>query len=206
MISIFDKYYNNYDKWYEENKFAYLSELEAIRRVLPKKGKILEIGVGTGRFAAPLGIDLGIDPSVNMLKIAKQRGVKIKLGKGEQLPFRGLSFDCVTIIITLCFTRDPREVLQEANRVLKKNGKLVIAIIDKNTFLGKFYQKKKSKFYKQANFFGSSDINGLLKDCGFNRFSYHQTIFELPRDMKSIEMPRRGFGRGGFLVISSHKK
>lgn len=206
MISIFDRYYNKYDKWYEKNKFVYLSELEAIKKVLPKKGKILEIGVGTGRFAAALGIEFGIDPSMNMLKIARHRGVNTRLARGEQLPFRDLTFDCVAIIITLCFSQDAEKVLQETSRVLKKNGRLIVAIIDKDTFLGRFYQRKRSVFYKQARFFGINEIRSLLRNSGFNRFSYYQTIFQLPSDINSIEMPRRGFGRGGFLVISARKK
>ena len=72
MSNIFDRYYKRYDAWYNKNKFAYLSELEAIKELLPKKGKGLEIGVGTARFAAPLGITTGVDPSENMLKIAKK--------------------------------------------------------------------------------------------------------------------------------------
>ena len=60
MSRIFEKYYNQYDLWYEKNEFTYLSELEAIREVLPKSGRGLEIGVGTGRFAQSLGIAIGI--------------------------------------------------------------------------------------------------------------------------------------------------
>jgi len=60
-VNIFDRYYKRYDNWYEKNKFAYLSELKTVRKVLPRKGKGLEIGVGTGRFAAALGISTGID-------------------------------------------------------------------------------------------------------------------------------------------------
>ena len=71
MKTIFDRYYKKYDAWYDRNKFAYLSELEAIKKVLPKKGKGLEIGVGTGRFANSLGIECGIDSLKNMLTIAK---------------------------------------------------------------------------------------------------------------------------------------
>jgi len=54
--NIFDIYPKEYDNWYEENKFAYLSEIEALKKVIPEKGEGLEIGVGTGRFAQPLRI------------------------------------------------------------------------------------------------------------------------------------------------------
>ena len=117
--SIFDRFYKKYDYWYEKNKFAYLSELKAIRQVLPKKGKSLEIGVGTGRFSAPLGVEFGIDPSKEMLKIARQRGVNAKLGIGEKLSYANAIFDYILIVSALCFAKDPCRMIKEAGRVLK---------------------------------------------------------------------------------------
>ena len=206
MSSTFDKYYKRYDAWYDKHKFAYLSELEALKKVIPKRAKGLEIGVGTGRFAAPLGIKYGIDPSKQMREIAKKRGVEIKLGRGEELPFANATFDYVAIIITLCFTKDPVKVLSEARRVLKKNGKIIIAIIDKESFLGKFYQRKENVFYKQARFFSVKEATRLLKKIGFIRLSYYQTLFKLPDKIDSINKPRRGFGKGSFVVISGEKR
>ena len=204
--SIFDRYYKKYDMWYDKNRFAYLSELEAIKKVLPNKSKGLEIGVGTGRFAQALGIEFGIDPSPNMLKIAKKRGIDVRLGNGERLPFKNDTFDYVAIIITICFVKYPQKVIEESYRVLKNNGKIIIGIIDKNSFLGKLYQEKKSVFYKKAKFFSVAELTDLLKEAGFNRFYHFQTIFELPDGMSSIEKPQNGFGKGGFVVISAEKK
>ena len=206
MRNIFNRYYKKYDAWYDNNRFAYLSELEALRKVLPKRGKGLEIGVGTGRFAYPLGITCGIDPAKNMIKIARQRGVDTRLGSGEQLPFKNATFDYVAIIITLCFVQNPQKVLQEAKRVLKKKGKIIIGIIDKNSFLGKFYQKRKSVFYKQANFFSVGEVTELLRPLGFGRFSYYQTVFKRPKEIYSVQKPQKGFAQGGFVVISARNK
>jgi ubiquinone/menaquinone biosynthesis C-methylase UbiE len=200
--NIFDKFYKKYDAWYDKHKFTYLSELEVLKKIIPKKGKGLEIGVGTARFAKPLGIKYGIDPSKKMLEIAKKRGVDVKLGYGEKLPFKNSTFDYIAIIITLCFVKDPIKVLNEAKRVLKKNGKIIIGIIDRDSFLGKFYQKKKSLFYKQARFFGVKELTHLLEGVGFKNFSYYQTIFKLPEKINSIEKPKKGFGKGGFVVIA----
>ena len=205
MKNIFDRYYQKYDAWYDKHKFAYLSELEAIKRVLPKKGKGLEIGVGTGRFAVPLKIQFGIDPSKKMLEFAQKRGIDVRVGEGEKLPFKNSTFDYAAIIITLCFVKDPAKVLSEARRVLKKNGKIIIGIIDKNSSLGRFYQRKKSVFYKQANFFGVPETVGLLKTTGFNRVSYYQTIYKLPDKIHSIQKPKKGFTKGGFIVIGAYK-
>mgnify|MGYP000303555335 CR=1 FL=1 len=202
---LFNKYYKKYDSWYERNKLAYLSELETIRKVLPKKGKGLEIGVGTGRFAAPLGIKFGIDPSGNMIKVARKRGVDAKLGYGEHLTFKNASFDYVAIIITLAFTTEPYMLLKEARRVLKKNGRIIIGIIDKNSYLGKFYQRKKGIFYKHANLLSVEEVTDLLKILGFNNFSYYQSIFDYPNRLNSVQKPQKGTGRGGFVVISGYK-
>jgi len=201
MNSIFNHYYKRYDIWYDRNKFAYLSELEVIKKVLPKKGKGLEIGVGTGRFASALGIEYGIDPSKRMLEIARKRGVNVSLGCGEKLPFGNSTFDYIAIIITLCFVKDSLKVLTEARRVLKKSGRIIIGIIDKDSFLCKFYQRKNSLFYKQANFFSVKELVDLLKATGFSRFTYYQTVFHLPEKINSIEKPKKGFGKGGFVVI-----
>ncbi|MFA4991029.1 MAG: methyltransferase domain-containing protein [Candidatus Omnitrophota bacterium] len=205
MSSVFDRHIGKYDAWYDKNKFVYFSELEAVRNVLPKKGKGLEIGVGTGRFAAPLGVRHGVDPSKKMLEVSRERGVDVRLGRGEKLPFGNSAFDYALIIITLCFVKDPARVLTEARRVLRKNGKLIIGIIDKDSFLGKYYRRKSSVFYKQANFFGVRELAGLVKTAGFNRISYYQTIYKFPDKMNSIQTVKKGFGKGAFVVISAYK-
>ncbi len=206
MRNLFNKYYKEYDAWYERNRFAYLSEVAAIKKVLPKKGKGLEIGVGTGRFASRLGIRYGIDPSAKMLKIAKRRGIKTEVAYGENLPFGNNEFDYILIAITICFVNNPKKVIAESKRVLKKNGKIIIGIVDKNSFLGKYYRKKKSKFYKAANFFSVERVVNLLKKYHFSNFSFRQTIFDFPDKIKKVETPRRGFGKGGFVVICALNK
>jgi len=178
--------------------------VEAFKKVLPR-GQGLEIGVGTGRFASALGIGTGIDPSGNMLKMARGRGLNVRPGVGEKLPFAPGTFDYAAIIITLCFVKEPQKVLCEAARVLKRNGTVAVGIVDKNSFLGKFYRTKKSVFYKQAKFLGVRDVADFLKRAGFQSLSYYQTLFDFPEKMVAVAKPRRGFGRGGFVVIAARK-
>ena len=204
-MNIFDRYFKKYDAWYDKNKFAYLSEINAIKKVLPKRGKGLEIGVGTGRFAAPLGIKFGIDPSPKAISIARKRGVDVRVGVGEKLNFKDSYFDYVAVIIALCFVRNPRKVLHEARRVLRKRGKVIIGIVDRNSLLGRYYRKKKSVFYKEASFFTVKDVSDMLKENGFVRITYYQTLFDFPHKIASVEAPRRGFGNGSFVVISAIK-
>jgi ubiquinone/menaquinone biosynthesis C-methylase UbiE len=114
-----------------------------LKKVVPKKGIGLEIEVGTGRFAQPLGVAFEIDPSKKMLEIAKKRGIKTFVGKRENLPLGDNEFDYVLIVIVICFVKNPERVISEARRVLKNNRKLIIGIVDKDSHLGKFYQQKK---------------------------------------------------------------
>ncbi|MBU0570564.1 class I SAM-dependent methyltransferase [Patescibacteria group bacterium] len=206
MNNIFDKYHRKYDEWYDKNKFAYLSELDAVRTVIPEKGHGLEIGVGSGRFAGPLGIDVGIDTSKKMVEFARKRGVDARLGVGEKLSFKDSTFDYVAIIVTLCFVQDPEKVITESARVLKPAGKIIIGVIDKESSLGKFYQKKRSAFYNYAHFFTIEEIVQMLRSSGFSDFSYYQTIFDHPDKLNAVEKPQKGFGKGGFVVISAAKQ
>ena len=64
-VEVFEKFAERYDSWFDRNPYAYKSELKAISALIPK-GKGIEIGVGTGRFAKPLGIKFGIEPSRKM--------------------------------------------------------------------------------------------------------------------------------------------
>ncbi|WP_216594039.1 class I SAM-dependent methyltransferase [Desulfobacter postgatei] len=81
-ISPYQNYAKQYDQWFDENRQVYEAELRAVRSFIPERLCGLEIGAGTGRFAAPLGIQIGIEPVESMRKIARQRGVDVLGGQG----------------------------------------------------------------------------------------------------------------------------
>lgn len=204
-MNVFTQFTEKYDVWYKRHKFVYLSELKLLEKVVPSFGKGLEVGVGTGRFALPLKVTLGVDSSHEMLKIANSRGVNTRWALAEDLPFWPESFDWVVIVISLCFMRDPLRALGEVYRVLKKKGKIIIGIVDKDSFLGRFYQTKNSVFYKEAKFFSIKEITEMLKKSGFKKYKYYQTVFNFPEKIKTIQKSLKGYGKGGFIVVSSEK-
>jgi len=208
MQNVFDVYSEKYDRWYEKNKFAYLSEIEALRKVVPKKGRGLEIGVGTGRFAGVFGVSVGIDPSESMLQIARKRKINTITAVGENLPFGNNEFDFVLMVITLAFLKDANQVITESGRVLKNNGKLIIGFVDRESELGKSYKirkGKKKKFYAQANFYSPEEVIELLKKHDFGNFAVFQTLFQPLEKIERIEKTKKGFGEGAFVVISGRK-
>ncbi len=169
------------------------------------QGKRLEVGVGTGRFAAPLGVSIGIDTSSKMLKKAVERGITVIQALGEYLPFKEAEFDYVLLIVTLCFVDNPQAVLAESRRVLKPGGKLIVGIVDRDSFLGKVYQSKNSPFYKVARLYSAQEVIELLKVSDFKEITTIQTIFSLPENLKEVESVRQGYGQGGFVVICGKK-
>lgn len=206
MSDIFNRMCGEYDSWYDRNQFVYLSELEAVRGVIPSIGTGIEIGVGTGRFAGPLGIEYGIDPSENMLNLAAKRGISIQMAFGESIPFEDKTFHYAAIIVTLCFVKNPFKVLQETHRVLKDSGRIIVGIVPRDSFLGMQYQQKKTGFYKNAQLFSVKEITGLLSSVGFERFRFYQTLFHPLTEIKTIEESRQGYGQGGFVVITAHAR
>ena len=124
MTNIFDVLTEKYDAWYdsEDGRLLYEGELLCLNPLIKNCMQlILEIGVGTGRFAMHFPDVIGVDSSSNALKIADKRGVKTVQAFGEDLPFRDNTFGCILIIVTLCFVQKPLDVLKEAKRVLKKD-------------------------------------------------------------------------------------
>lgn len=57
---------------------------------------------------------------------ARSRGITVQLGRAEQLQFESEHFDFAMMITTLCFLDNPRATLQEACRILKLNGSIII--------------------------------------------------------------------------------
>lgn len=205
---LFEKNYLYYDKWFEEHEKIYQTELKAIKMILPKFKEGLEVGVGTGRFAAPLGIKTGVEPSKKMAQIAKKRGIKVVEGVAENLPFEDKSFDLVLLVTTICFVDDIDKTLEEAKRVLKDDGYIIIAFVDKDSPLGRFYEKNrdKSKFYKEATFFSKKDIFNLLKKHSLVLDRCVEALFGESLDNLSFEIYDGCKKGGAFLVMKIRKK
>ena len=74
-ISPFERHTEQYDEWFDKNRWVYEAELRAVKAMMPAGGRGLEIGIGTGRFADPLGIKGGVEPSKRMREFARKRGM-----------------------------------------------------------------------------------------------------------------------------------
>jgi SAM-dependent methyltransferase len=109
------------------------------------------------------------------------------------------------MVTSICFFHDAQQALIEARRILKYSGNLIIGFIDRDSFLGRLYERKRftSRFYRRAHFYTVNELISILRATGFGYFEYKQTIFDLV-DAKYPVLD--GFGRGGFVVINTQKR
>ena len=75
-VAPFETHHERYEAWFEKHEAAYISELLALRPFVPWQGRGIEIGVGSGRFAAPLGVQVGLDPPLRCLPTLRREASK----------------------------------------------------------------------------------------------------------------------------------
>lgn len=203
----FEKHHLRYEDWFSKHEAAYVSELLALRPFVPWDGYGLEIGVGSGRFAAPLGIRAGVDPSPAMLAYAAARGIEVVVGAAESLPFEADTFDHALVVTTICFVDSPAGMLAEAHRVLRPGGRLVIGFIDRDSAMGQDYlvHQAENVFYREATFYSAGEVEQLLLTAGFSVDAWGQTLAHPLPETREIETLQPGRGQCAFVVVAASK-
>ncbi len=204
-VDVFDRNTELYEAWFEENQGLLESELEAIRQVLPPAEKAVEIGVGTGIFASRLGIKEGVEPSENMARRARARGIEVIRGRVEELPLKDSNYDLALMVTVDCFLTDVGRGLEEIKRILVPGGSLVVAFIDRETPLGRIYEENResSLFYREARFHSAAELEARLEAAGFTILARKQTVFT--REDR-LQPARDGVGQGVFAVLLARKE
>lgn len=102
------------------------------------EGEVLEIGIGSGlnlSFYDPARVQriVGVDPSADMQKLARQRAEQISIPvemialELGQIQAENARFDSIVCTFTLCTIPDAVAALREMRRVLKPGGKLLFS-------------------------------------------------------------------------------
>lgn len=170
---VFDTIADAYDRWYEasEGRLLFEEEVDCLHCLnIDYTGRWLEIGVGTGRFAEALGVSHGIELSLPMAIKAGRRGVRICVGRAEQLPYKKKVFDGVLMALTLCFLENPEKALRESAGVLRENGKLVLGTVPADSPWGRAYIRKGEEghpVYAHAHFLTIKETVRLFERIGF---------------------------------------
>ena len=127
--------YDGLADWYDEKFQPAALEGEgwqAVARLLGEgSGALLDLGCGTGAYAAGLA-ELGwkvtgVDVSEDMLRRARERGVKVVRADATSLPFADATFGAAVSIFTHTDFDDFRGALREVARVLEPGAPFVYA-------------------------------------------------------------------------------
>ncbi len=208
IVEAFSRLAEDYDRWYEGNPL-FESECLAVEAMGEVPHPSLEVGAGTGRFAARLGLDFGLDPSLEMLRLARKRGVAAVCGRAEELPFGDGTLAGVYFLFAFCFLEDQEKALSEARRVLGPEGLLVLGIINRASAWGRLYQEKAASghpLYRWARFLTPEELVARASSRGFAFKRAVSTLFQSPQAPPQVESPREGVHpAAGFVVLSFTK-
>lgn len=134
--SLFEKLYH------AVKQKALRDKIKLIENFQPKKGKLLDIGAGTGDFlviAAKNGWDIvGLEPSAKAKVIAQSKGVKF-LEALSQMPDH--SADVITMWHVLEHVPDVEAQITELKRILKSDGVLIVAVPNFKSYDAQHYGK-----------------------------------------------------------------
>jgi ubiquinone/menaquinone biosynthesis C-methylase UbiE len=132
----------DYQDYWQKRKYENKADRLAVKKLLkliPKKGRIIDIGAGFGRLTPTYGSCFKecvlVDPSRKMLQKAKKKirrkNVRFIRAKAEKLPFKARFFDAALMVRTLHHLKNPSRAIQEITRVLKPNGYLILEFPNK---------------------------------------------------------------------------
>lgn len=121
--------------------------LDIVERVVPQRGRILDIGTAGGSF---LGVArrrgwqvAGCEPNRWLSEWgSKHYDLSIHAGTIFDMELENASFDVVTLWDVLEHTPDPKAVLLECQRVLRSNGLLVVNYPDINSLVARLMGRK----------------------------------------------------------------
>ena len=127
----------NYDARAKKSHKAYRTIITFIKNEISTEMNVLDMGTGTGEI--PIGICSNAksinasDFSPEMIRIARakahKKGIKnisFLVKDGNQLDFRDNSFDVILIINLLHVVPEPENIINEAKRLIKKEGKIIV--------------------------------------------------------------------------------
>lgn len=144
----------------------------ALLALLPADWVVADLGCGTGQATAQLAACvervIGVDNSPAMLKAARKRtegaeNVDLRRGDLEALPIEDGECDAALLLLALTYVPDPMVVLQEACRILKPGGRLVLADLlphDREDFRHEMGQLRRG--------FGLPEMEKMLSSAGLD--------------------------------------
>jgi SAM-dependent methyltransferase len=227
----FDGYADQYDEWFIKNDKLFTSELRLFLKVLGDiEGKrLLSVGCGSGLFESYIDCSNveGIEPSVDMGKIAEKRGVNvIKYGTIEDVDLPENTYDIIYFNGSSSYMEDLTPVYEKSLKALVDGGKLILLDVPKESAFGLMYLLGKSlgtydhpylegtmpelpyplALASSGVWHSTEEKIEVLKNLGIKDFDFYQTLVKNP--LYTNEEPEEvseGYKSGGYVAIIAKK-
>jgi ubiquinone/menaquinone biosynthesis C-methylase UbiE len=157
------------------------------------KPVIIDLGVGPGLLSQelytqiPNATIIGVDPNKKMLSLAQQNACfdafEGKLGSSENIPVDDGSADVVVSRFSLTYWKDPEKSFSEMFRVLKKDGCVILEVINKDFPVWRLFLIK---------------VHMLFNKAGADVTKYHVDVY---KDAYTIDQVEQFFLDAGFSVV-----
>jgi len=217
---VFDREARHYDRWYTTVLGKHVDETETrcvLDMLKPVVGmQILDVGCGTGHFSFKLarmdctvtGIDISSEMLAQARKKAMHEGLPVNFLSmdASHLDFKDETFDAVVAITVFEFLGKPVESFNEMFRVLKRNGSLLIGIINRDSPWGEMYLAKKPDKESVFHFAHLRTLDELKKIHPADFAGFSECLFVPPTSVdEEINADRERelskSGKGGFICV-----
>jgi ubiquinone/menaquinone biosynthesis C-methylase UbiE len=157
------------------------------------KPVVIDLGVGPGLLSQELHIQIpnatiiGVDPNKKMLSLAQQNACfdtfEARLGSSENIPVDDDSADIVVSRFSLTYWKDQKKSFSEMFRVLKKDGCIILEVINKDFPIWRLFLIK---------------VHMLFNKAGADVTKYHIDVY---KDAYTIDQVEQFFFNAGFFVV-----
>ncbi|ADQ14168.1 methyltransferase domain-containing protein [Halanaerobium hydrogeniformans] len=212
----------DFEIWFKNNENLFLTELNALAKMITKPEKCLSVGIGNGLFAEKLDIKKGVEPSQAMADLARARGIEVKAGKAEALPFADRSIEQILLGTILAYVEDKQKAVSEAYRVLKKGGEIIVSILPAESsfallyrlaFLEGHYRTELSPKYPYpmdflagTDWLSTEELIEIMEEVGFKNLEFRQTLTKHPKYVNDeVEKSIPGYKKGDYVVVRGEK-
>jgi demethylmenaquinone methyltransferase/2-methoxy-6-polyprenyl-1,4-benzoquinol methylase len=146
-------------------------DVQRLRELLPRDGRLLDLGGGTGVLAEALqGRDaLVLEPALRKLRHGRRTrpGIAFVRGSAERVPLRDGSVGAVLASMSLHHVPDAGRALAEARRVLAPGGVLVVLEADPASSHGSRLAWLEGWLGTGARFLPPGELLARLRAAGF---------------------------------------
>lgn len=181
-------YWNNdaagYDKRAKKSAKAYQMIIKLLKNEVSPEMSVLDIGTGTGEIPINISGNVkyidAVDFSSEMIQVAKnkmeEKGIKnisFLIQNSNQMSYKDNSFDIILMTNLLHVVPNPENVIDEAKRLIKKDGKIIISsYLHNQNMISRFISNSmKKKGHPVERMFNRHSLCEFVNKCSLEIIS-----------------------------------